>query len=91
MAAGGFGFADECPANPVARIFKGTANDSPSLYARSRAVEGRRSPKRWSVLRRGPNLAKRRGVRQSSGALEGRDEGGMVQTGNAGDDVLVSP
>jgi hypothetical protein len=26
----GSGFADERPANPVARIFKGTANDSPS-------------------------------------------------------------
>jgi hypothetical protein len=24
------GFADDRPANPVARIFKGTANDSPS-------------------------------------------------------------
>jgi hypothetical protein len=34
------------PLNPVARIFKETANDSPSLYARSRAVEGHRSPRR---------------------------------------------
>jgi len=68
-----FGFADERPANPVARIFKGMANDSPSLYARSRAAEGRRSPRRWRVLRQRPNLAKRRGVRQSSGALAGRD------------------
>jgi hypothetical protein len=26
----GFGFAEERPANPGARIFKGTADDSPS-------------------------------------------------------------
>jgi hypothetical protein len=37
------------PANPVARIFKETANDSSPLYARSRAVEGHRSPRREAL------------------------------------------
>jgi hypothetical protein len=27
-----FGFADECPANPGARIFKGTADEAPALW-----------------------------------------------------------
>jgi len=45
MAAGGSGFADECPANPVARIFKGTANDSPSPWG-----EGRDEGARESIL-----------------------------------------
>ena len=35
----GSGFADERPANPDARIFKGTANDSPSPWGEGR-VEG---------------------------------------------------
>ena len=32
----GFGFADERPANPVARISKETANDSPSPWGEGR-------------------------------------------------------
>jgi len=33
--------ADECPANPVARIFKETANDSPSPWGEGRDEGGR--------------------------------------------------
>jgi hypothetical protein len=36
------GFADECPGNPGARIFKGTADDSPSPWGEGR-VEGAKS------------------------------------------------
>jgi hypothetical protein len=36
----GFGFADERPANPVARIFKATANDSPSPWGEGRDEGG---------------------------------------------------
>jgi len=32
MAAGRFWFSANRPANPVAQIFKGTADDSPSLW-----------------------------------------------------------
>jgi hypothetical protein len=39
----GFGCADERPANPVARIFMETANDSPSPWGEGR-VEGGREP-----------------------------------------------
>jgi len=38
-----FDFADDGPANPVARIIKGTANDSPSPWGEGR-VEGGREP-----------------------------------------------
>jgi hypothetical protein len=38
---GGFGFADDCPANPVARIFKDTADDSPSPGGEGRGEGGR--------------------------------------------------
>jgi len=41
------------------------------LVRREKAEEGRRSPRRWRVFRQRPNRAKRLGVRQSSGALEG--------------------
>jgi len=36
----GFGFADDHPANPASRIFKGTANDSPSQSLAHRMGEG---------------------------------------------------
>ena len=36
MMAGRFGFADARPANPAMRIFKGTANDSPSPWGEGR-------------------------------------------------------
>jgi len=36
-----------------------------------KAVEGHRSPRRWRVFQRSPDLAKLRGVRQPSGALAG--------------------
>src|ERR1035437_6619432 len=70
----GLGDLIDCPANPGARIFKGTADDAPCSCARSKAAEGRRSPRRWRVIRRPPNCAKRLGVRQPSGALGGRDD-----------------
>jgi len=37
----GFGFADERPANPVARISKQTENDSPSPWGEGRDEGGR--------------------------------------------------
>lgn len=45
-----FGKGGRCfvPVNPVAH-FSETVNDSPSLYARSRAVEGWRSPRREAL------------------------------------------
>jgi hypothetical protein len=41
----GFGFAEECPANPGARIFKGMANDSPSPWGEGRVEGGRAKSK----------------------------------------------
>jgi hypothetical protein len=38
---GVFGFADDRPANPVVRIFKKTANDSPSPWGEDRDEGGR--------------------------------------------------
>jgi prevent-host-death family protein len=40
MAIAGFGFADERPANPVARIFMETANVSPSPWGEGRDEGG---------------------------------------------------
>jgi hypothetical protein len=37
----GSGFADDCPANPVVRILKKTANDSPSPWGEGRDEGGR--------------------------------------------------
>ena len=41
MAADRFCFADDCPANSVARIFMETANDSPSPWGEGRIEGGR--------------------------------------------------
>jgi hypothetical protein len=35
------GFADDCPAHPVTRIFKQTENDSPSPWGKGRDEGGR--------------------------------------------------
>jgi hypothetical protein len=42
------GYADDRPANPVARIFKKTADDSPSPWVEGRDEGGRESKADWS-------------------------------------------
>jgi hypothetical protein len=56
-----FGFADERPANPVARIFKETANDSPACRA--------------AALRRRMEDRVESGVKTNFGRRYGGDQG----------------
>jgi hypothetical protein len=55
MAAGRFWFGDGCPANPVARIFKEAADDSPSPPTRvggeGRGEVARKTKSNWGALR----------------------------------------